>query len=115
MRRASTMVGSPRLTMDVETAAAIDRLSDRIDHLEVSLRSEMVSMRDALRGEMVGTREELRVEMVGMRDELRSEFRAGLAENRRHAEILVESVRDDIRLVAEGVAHLAVKLDRQQR
>jgi hypothetical protein len=89
--------------MDTETAEAIDRLSDRIDRLEVSLRGEMAEMRDGLRGEM-----------ADIRDQLRAEFHAGQAENRRHTEVLVESVRDDIRLVAEGVAHLAIKIDRLQ-
>jgi hypothetical protein len=42
---------------------------------------------------------------------LRSEFRAGLAENRRHAEVLIESLRDDIRMLAEGFATLTAKLD----
>jgi len=42
---------------------------------------------------------------------LRYEFRAGLAENRRHAEVLIESVRDDIRMLAEGFATLTARLD----
>ena len=41
---------------------------------------------------------------------LRHEFRAGLAEKRRHAEVLIESLRDDIRMLAEGFAQTA-KLD----
>ncbi|HZT78131.1 MAG TPA: hypothetical protein VFA27_15865 [Vicinamibacterales bacterium] len=90
--------------MDAETVDAIDRLSDRIDRLEVSLRGEMAQMQDGLRGEM-----------SRMGDDLRAEFRTGLSENRRHADVLFESLRDDIRLVAEGVAHLAVKIDRLQR
>jgi hypothetical protein len=42
---------------------------------------------------------------------LRTEFRAGLAENRRHAEVLIEGLRDDIRILAEGFATLSAKLD----
>jgi hypothetical protein len=34
-------------------------------------------------------------------------------DNRRHADIQVESIRADVRIVAEGVATLAVKLDRR--
>jgi hypothetical protein len=75
--------------MDVETSEAIEQLGQRIDALEVSLRTE---------------------------------FRAGLAENRRHAEslfadsrrhteVLVEALRDDIRTLAEGFATLSAELD----
>jgi hypothetical protein len=79
--------------VDVETADAIERLSERIDALEVSLRGEMTTMRD-----------DLRAEVATMRDELR-----------RHTDVVAESLRDDIRMVAEGVAHLAVKIDRLGR
>jgi len=49
--------------------------------------------------------------MADMREDLQSEFRDGLAENRRHAEVLFEAVRDNIRIVAEGVAVLTAKVD----
>ena len=42
---------------------------------------------------------------------LNNAFRAGLAENRRHTEILVESLRDDIRILADGFATLSMRLD----
>ena len=75
--------------MDVETSAAIERVSERIDSLGVSLRSEMSQMRD----------------------ELRTEFRQGLAGNRAHVQLLYESLRDDIRLLAEAVATISIRLD----
>jgi hypothetical protein len=43
---------------------------------------------------------------------LREEFRNGIAESRRHSQILLESLQDDIRIVAEGVAGLAAKFGR---
>jgi hypothetical protein len=78
--------------MDVETSGAIEQLGRRIDALEGSLRGEF----GLLRGEF---------------GSLRSEVRAGLEENRRHAEVLIESLRDDIRMLAEGFATLTAKLD----
>jgi len=90
--------------MDIETAEAIDRLSERIDHLASSLHGEMAETRDGLRTDMVEMRGGLRAEMAAMRDELR-----------RRTDVVFESLRDDIRLVAEGVAHLAVKIDQLQR
>jgi hypothetical protein len=75
----------------------------------------MGQTRDELRGEMGQTRDELRGQMGEMRGELRQEFRDGLAENRRHSAMLFESVRDDIRIVAEGVAALTAKVDALSR
>jgi hypothetical protein len=79
--------------MDVEKSAAIERLSDRIDLLEQSLRGEIVQLRV----------------------ELRVEFREGLAENRRHTQILFETLRDEIRILADGCATVGTKLDSLQR
>jgi hypothetical protein len=47
----------------------------------------------------------------GVQASLRAELLEGLAEARRHAVMLNESTRDDIRLVAEAVAVLSVKID----
>ena len=82
--------------MDLETAGAIERLSERIDSLESSFRAE------------------LRSGLAEVRAELRGEFQSGLAEVRRHAVMLNEATRDDIRLVAEAVAAIAVKIDSLQ-
>jgi|tagenome__1003787_1003787.scaffolds.fasta_scaffold20060612_2 hypothetical protein len=94
--------------MDVETSEAIDGLSNRIDALGLELRGEMATQGMSLRGEIATQgaelRAELRAEMVAMRQELSAEIR--------HVQIQVESLRDDIRIIAEGVATLAVKLDR---
>jgi hypothetical protein len=92
-----------------------DELRTEMHAIRDDLRREMHGTRDELRSEMHGIRDDLRTEMHGLRDELRTEFRDGLAENRRHAEVLFESVRDDIRIVAEGVAALAVKVDALSR
>jgi len=110
--------------MDVETSGAIEQLGRRIDALEGSLRGEFGSLRGefgSLRGEFGSLRGEfgsLRDEFGSLRDEfgsLRGEFRAGLAENRRHAEVLFESLRDDIRMLAEGFATLTARLDSGRR
>ena len=46
---------------------------------------------------------------------LRTEIREGLAESRRHTEVLFESLRDDIRILAEGFAVLSTKLESLER
>ena len=83
--------------MDTDTAAAIERINDRIDSLEVTLRGKF------------------RQGLSELREEFRADLRAELADVRRHAVVLNESTRDDIRLVAEAVAVLAVKVDSLRR
>jgi hypothetical protein len=61
--------------------------------------------------ETSGAIEQLGRRIDALEGSLRSEFRAGLAENRRHNEVLIESLRDDIRMLAEGFATLTAKLD----
>ena len=75
--------------MDLETADAIGTLGDEVRRVETTLGAEL-----------------RRVETM-----LRDEFRTGLADNRRHAEVLTEGLRDDIRSVAEGLAVVSAKLD----
>ena len=82
--------------MDTEIVAAIDRVNDRIDALEIRLRGEFRQGLSELREEVHDSRAELRAE---------------LADVRRQAVMLNESTRDDIRLVAEAVAVLTVKVD----
>jgi len=82
--------------MDVETASAIVRLSERVDTLDASLRQEIADLR------------------LELRDGL-AELHGGLAGSRRHAVMLNESTREDIRFVAEAVANLTVKIDSLRR
>jgi hypothetical protein len=97
--------------MDVETAEALDRLGSRIEGLGVDLRSDMRELANELRDEMRELANELRDEMRELRMQLRAEFLDRLDTNRRHADIQFEGLRGDIRIVAEGVAALAVKID----
>jgi hypothetical protein len=89
--------------MDIETSAAIhglgkriDRVEPRIDALDVSIKAEF----SLVRSEMA---------------QMGSDLRAGLAETRRHAEILHEALRDDMRMLAEGFAMISVRRDAMQR
>jgi hypothetical protein len=93
-------------SVDVETAGAIDRLGDRIDRL---------GDRVGLLGDRVGLLG-VRVDSLGAElADLRTALHEGLEENRRYALMLNESTRDDVRLVADGVAALAVKIDSLRR
>ena len=97
--------------MDVDTSAAIERLSERFDVLDATVREGFVSVRGDLGGEIATVRRDLEQAI----HDLRAETRDGLAENRRHTEVLFESLRDDIRILAEGFATVSLKLDSFQR
>jgi hypothetical protein len=75
--------------MDMETAEALDEIRGDIRRVETTLSTEI--------------------------DELRHELRLEMLEGRRHTEVLFESLRDDIRLVAEGLAVVSAKVDRLTR
>ena len=94
--------------MDVETASAIEQIHQRIDALEETLRTEIRLSADSVRSDV-------RIEFREGLDRLREEIREEIQEARRHAVVLNEETRGDIRLVAEGVAHLSVKLDSLKR
>jgi hypothetical protein len=89
------------------------------DELRAEIRAEGASVRDELRTEIRAVRDELGAkinsESASVRSDLRAELREGFAENRRYTELLFESLRDDIRMLAEGYAAMSTKLDSLQR
>jgi len=94
------MVGSNSRAMDVETSEAIERLGQRIDALEASLRSEFRAGLGKL-----GSRF----------DTVDSGLEARFAESRRHTDVLFESLRDDIRMLAEAFATMSAKRESDRR
>ncbi len=120
--------------MDLETANAIESLRqdvergtadlvDRMAVMDTGLRRQIATTEDALRGEMREMRDEitttLRAEMRQRANEVTSTLRAEMHEMRdelsRHTAMLTESVRDDIRIVADGLATVSAKIDALRR
>lgn len=93
--------------MDVETSEAIERINDSVVELRTELHDGLASVRMELQNGLAG----VRMEIAAVRTELRAEIREGVAEAKRHAQILHEDLKDDIRIVAEGVAHLSARRD----
>jgi hypothetical protein len=75
--------------MDMETAETLDSIRGEIRRVETTLSAEI--------------------------DELRNALLESAAAGQRHTQVLVESLRDDIRLVAEGLAVVGAKVDRLTR
>ena len=112
--------------MDPETSSAIESLrqdlGQRITAVEDGLRGEIRGLRTELRdelhdetGKLRGEIRELRHELRGEMQELRGEMQEMREELMRHAMVLTDSVRDDIRIVAEGLTTVSAKLDALKR
>lgn len=93
--------------MDIETSEAIETLRADIRRVESSLgeRIGRVELRVGA-GELTLQSEmrQIRAEMAGMREGLM-----------RHSRVLYESLRDDIRMIAEGLVSLDRKVDSLRR
>ena len=100
--------------MDLETASALETLSsdlaraklelgDRLSQVETSLVRRLASTEDALRSEMRQMRDEVTRGLQGEMREMRDEVT-------RNVTVLTESVRDDVRIVADGLAAVSAQL-----
>jgi hypothetical protein len=77
--------------MDIETAQAIDTLRVDVYHVDSSLQSQIDKAESTLRAEM----------------------RKLHSDAKRHADIIGESLHDDIRMLAEAVVSLTEKIDQR--
>ena len=82
--------------MDIETAEAVDTLRADIHQVE----REVVRLESSLTAKIQHVETSLTVK---------------IEEVTRHADIGFESVRDDIRMLAEGFAALSARIDRPRR
>jgi len=103
--------------MDQETAGAIKR---HFDVVAEGLRSEIRAVDEGLRSEIHAVDEGLRSEIHAVDEGLRSEIHAvdekgdrRFDDLKRHFDVVGESLRSDIRLVAEGVAGLDEKFTQE--
>ena len=85
--------------MDVETTQAIEELGLRIDQLAAEVKGGFADVRGEMRREFMNVRAEVAV--------LREEVRTGLDSNWSRTQVLFESLRGDIQLLAGHVADLA--------
>ena len=95
--------------MDVETLAAIEALRDdinaRFDRVDARLdRVEARLDRADARFDRIDSTCATKQELANVREELK-----------RHTAVQTESIRDDIRIVAEGLAMLSTKFDARNR
>jgi hypothetical protein len=86
------------LTTRIDDTA--QRLTTRIDDTEQRLTARI---------------DETAKELTARIDDVAQQLRGEMVDTRRHSDVLFESLRDDIRLVAEGLAAVSAKVDRLTR
>ena len=84
------------------------RLTARIDDTEQRLTVRIDDTEQRLTARIEDTEQRLTARI----DETAQQLRGEIVDTRRHSDVLFESLRDDIRLVAEGLAAVSAKVDR---
>jgi hypothetical protein len=95
-------------TIDAETAET----SNQVWRHAVRTATMVASGRTIMDVETQEALEALRAVVNRLGDRLETAIRDGLSENRRYFDVLTESLRDDIRIIAEGVIALDAKVAR---
>jgi hypothetical protein len=90
------MLGSFQIAMDVETAGAVETLRSDIHQVE----REVVRVETSLTAKIEQAETSLTAKMHELNDDAK-----------RHSDVQFESVRDDIRILAEGFATLSARID----
>jgi hypothetical protein len=90
--------------VDLDPSNAIDSLRQDVGQRITAVEQRITAVEGTLRAEIRELRQEMHGEMRNMRAELM-----------RHAMVLTDSVRDDIRIVADGLATVSAKLDALRR
>ena len=97
--------------MDIETAEAVDTLRTDIRRVECSLTDEIVRVETSLTDRIEGVESSLTAKIEHVEMSLSAKMHEFNEDAKRHSDVQFESVRDDIRILAEGFALLSAKID----
>jgi hypothetical protein len=110
-----------RIEQFLPTLATKDELRAQALATKEELRAQALATKEELRAQALATKEDLRaaVALLATKEELRAavaplatraELREESERTRRHSQVLFESLRDDIRIVAEAQVSTLVEL-----
>ena len=85
--------------MDLETASALETLSSDLARAKIELGDRMSLVETSLVRRLASTEDALRAEMRQMRHDVTH-----------NVTVLTESVRDDVRIVADGLSAVSAQL-----
>ena len=95
----------------METTDALETLRADIQRVETTLTAEVQRVETTLTGEVQRVETTLSADIRRVETTLDARMRELNDDTRRHADVIFESLRDDIRMVAEGVVALSAKVD----
>ena len=111
--------------MDIETSEAIETLRGDLRRVETTLSAKIDTTVQASASTLWAEMHQMRKEMADMRlgmadmrlqmTDMRLEMTETRAESKTNAQVLFESLRDDIRMIAEGLVSLDRKVESIRR
>jgi phage-related minor tail protein len=115
------MIRSIQILMDIETAEAIDivrtdvrrvenSLTDKIKHVETSLTAKIERVETSLTAKIEHVEASLTARIEHVETSLTARMHELHDDAKRHSDVQIENVRDDIRMLAEGFATLSVEV-----
>ena len=104
------MLGSVEIVMDVETAEVIDTLRTDNRRVEIALTERIDSVESSLTARIDGVENSLSHKIEHVESSLTARMHELHEDAKRHSDVQIESVRDDIRMLAEGFATLSVEV-----
>ena len=100
------MLGSLQIVMDVETAEAVDTLRTDIRRVE----REVVRVETSLTAKIEHVETSLTAKIEHVETSLTAKMHELNEDAKRHKDVRLESMHDDIRLLAENLASLSVQV-----
>jgi hypothetical protein len=95
--------------MDLETAEALDTLRSDIRGVEGSLTDKIARIETSLTAEVGRVETSLTARINHVETSLTATMRELNEDAKRHTDVRLERMRDDIRLLAEGFASLSIE------
>jgi DNA anti-recombination protein RmuC len=123
------MLRLPQAVMDVETAEAVDTLradirrverevvrvetslTSKIEHVEASLTARIEHVETSLTARIEHVETSLTARIEHVETSLTATMHELNEDAKRHTDVRIEDVRDDIRLLAEGFASLSATVE----
>ena len=105
------MLGSPQIVMDIGAAEALDSLRTDTHRVERTLAGRLGSVESSLTARIENVESSLTAKI----DHVEVALATRMDEHKRHTDVRIESMHDDIRLLADSLASLSVQVSSLRR
>ena len=77
----------------------------------LATKADLADLRAATKADLEGLRAATKTDLEDLRAATKADIQRGVEETRRHLDIVTEGLRDDIRMIADGVVSLHAHVD----